>query len=296
MPPTKQPNNKFVYSHQGATQRYESDLKQISNEVDRIVKKFPFRVGEEINLDNAEQLIDRLQTYSEKIYDWATNTANKMLVQVDKQTKKEWEAHSQRMSLALKNELLKTNTGKALKQYLDDNIQLITSLPLDAAQRVHDIVYKNIYTGKRRAETIAKEIYRTGQVTQSRAKLIARTEVSRVSTGLIKVRSEAVDISWFRWNSIHDIRTRNAHAKMNNVLCRWDEPPNPEKLFPDKKVKPYGNYLPGATFNCRCSALPLIHITDISWPAKIHYKNKIVRINKEQFLNIKGNENYRTGV
>jgi SPP1 gp7 family putative phage head morphogenesis protein len=273
MPPTKQ-TNKFVYSHKGAEQRYESDLKQISNEVDRIVKKFPFRVGQEINLDDAEQLIEKLQTYSEKIYDWATNTANKMLVQVDKQTKKEWEVHSQRMSLALKNELLKTN----------------------AAQRVHDIVYKNIYTGKRRAETIAKEIYRTGQVTQSRAKLIARTEVSRVSTGLTKVRSEAIDISWFRWNSVHDIRTRSAHAKMNNILCRWDEPPNPEKLFPDKKQKPYGNYLPGATFNCRCQGNPFLRISDIQWPASVHYKGKIVKMNKEQFLNIKGNENYRTGV
>lgn len=296
MPPTKQPNNKFVYSHSGVEQRYESDLKQISNEVDRIVKKFPFRAGEEINLDDANELIEKLQTYSEKIYDWATNTANKMLIQVDKQSKKEWETHSQRMSLALKNELLKTNTGKALKQYLDDNVELITSLPLEAAQRVHDIVYGNIYTGKKRAETIAKEIYRTGQVTQSRARLIARTEVSRTATGLTKVRAESVDIGWFRWNSIHDIRTRKAHSQMNNVLCRWNEPPNPEKLFPDKKVKPYGNYLPGATYNCRCSGNPLIRISDLSWPARVHWHGKIVRMNKEQFLNIKGNENYRTGV
>lgn len=296
MPPTKQPNNKFVYSHSGISQRYESDLKQISNEVDRIVKKFPFRAGEEINLDDANELIEKLQTYSEKIYDWATNTANKMLIQVDKQSKKEWETHSQRMSLALKNELLKTNTGKALKQYLDDNVELITSLPLEAAQRVHDIVYKNIYTGKKRAETIAKEIYRTGQVTQSRARLIARTEVSRTATGLTKVRAESVDISWFRWNSIHDIRTRKSHAQMNNVLCRWDEPPNPEKLFPDKKAKPYGNYLPGATFYCRCQPLPLVRLSDTQWPARIFYHGRIQKMNKEQFLNIKGNEVYRNNL
>jgi SPP1 gp7 family putative phage head morphogenesis protein len=174
---------------------------------------------------------------------------------------------------------------------LDDNVELITSLPLEAAQRVHDIVYGNIYTGKKRAETIAKEIYRTGQVTQSRAKLIARTEVSRVSTGLTKVRSEAVGIDFYRWDSTHDIRTRPSHKFMNNIICSLKENPNPEKL--SGLGKSYGSYLPGATFNCRCTLLPLVRLSDSQWPAKVFYHGKIQKMNKEQFLNIKGNGYYR---
>lgn len=267
-------------------QRYEKDLKKVGSEMGKLANSH-----DPNNIESIEDLINELKDYSSKIMDWAKNTANKMLGGLDRQNKKDWESLSSKMSLKMKKELQDADTGKALKRYMDMNVELITSLPLDAAQRLHKIVLSNLYTGKARASRLALEIQKMGDVTKSRASTIARTEVSRAATGLIKVRSESVGLNWFVWRAVHDIRTRKGHKLLDGVLVRWDDPPSPEELAHEKRS--YGKYLPGSIFNCRCFAAPLVRVNDVSWPARVYHKGKITRMNREQFLNIKENEKYR---
>jgi uncharacterized protein with gpF-like domain len=124
--------------------------------------------------------------------------------------------------------------------------------------------------------------------------LIARTETSKATTGLVMARSSSIGLNWLVWHSTGGIggdgRTRLAHRKMDGILMRWSDPPNPEALFPEKKVKAYGNYLPGATFNCRCWPAPLIRLDDVSWPAKVYMDGKIKLMNKKQFMEIADQE------
>ena len=259
-------------------QRYESDLYQVSTEVNKLINAY-----DPNELDQMEELIDKLFDYSEKIIDWATNTANKIVGQLDKNSKQEWEKHSKRMSFAMKQELMKADTGTTLKKFMDDNVHLIKSLPSEAAKRIHNIIYKNLYTGELRAAGLVKEIMKTKDITKNRAATIARTEISRASTGLTKARSEAVGIDWFVWHSTKDIRTRKAHKLLDGVLVNYSDPPSPESLIGEKS---YGYYLPGAIFNCRCYAAPLIRIDDVSWPAKLYHNNKIERMTRNKFVEL----------
>jgi SPP1 gp7 family putative phage head morphogenesis protein len=294
--PAKNKNRVFNYTlTQRIEQDYGRDLYNVSREVDRIVTDFTNKLdksADKIEVEDVGDLIEKLQEYSEKINDWANKSASRMIGSLQKQELKQWEQHSEKMSTLMKQELTKFDVNKAMKQYLADNVHLITSLPLTAAQRVHDIVYNNLTTGKR-ASTVAAEIMNTGKVTQARANLIARTETGRAVTGLIKVRSESVGIDWFVWRTTHDRRLRTAHKLMDGVLVKWSDPPSPEKLFAGRAKdvgKPYGNYLPNATFNCRCYPAPLIRLDDVSWPARVHRNGKITTMNKEQFQGLTKDE------
>ena len=280
-------------------QQYGRDLYNVSHQVDRMVNSFISRIDmnkDRIEIEDVGDLIDKLQEYSEKLQSWAERTANKMIYSLESQDLNQWKQHSERMSALMKQQLSQADIRRIMRRYMDDNVRLIKSLPLNAAQRVHELVMGNLTTGRRPA-SVAKEIMKTGQVTQSRANLIARTETGRATTGLIMARAESIGLDFYIWYSTGgfsgDGRTRKAHRHMNGVICKWDDVPNPEALFPDPKAKPYGNYLPGATFNCRCFAAPLIRLSDSVWPAKVHIKGKIVKMNQQQFLKIANQEFYR---
>jgi SPP1 gp7 family putative phage head morphogenesis protein len=302
MPP-KNRNRIFNYTlTKRIEDQYGKDLYNVSREVDRIVSSFINKMDkgtDKVEIEDVGDLIDKLQEYSNKIQGWAEKTANKMVYSLEKEDVKQWQEHSKAMSILMKKELTESDMKKILEKYAQDNIKLITSLPIEAAQRVHDIVYNNLTTSKR-ANTVFAEIMKTGQVTKSRANLIARTETSKAATGLVMARSSSIGLDWLVWHSTGGVggdgRTRLAHRKMDGVLMRWDDPPNPEKLFPSKGVKSYGNYLPGSTFNCRCWCFPIISLSDIQWPARVYMNNKIQLMNKKQFLEIADQEFYKRAV
>lgn len=293
---SKSKNRVFSFSLTDRIEReYAHDLHNVGEQVGVMVNSFIKKIDkdkEQVEIKDVSDLIEKLQEYSDKITNWAERTANKMVYSLEKEDLKQWERHSAKMAETMKRELSKADIGEELKQYLNDNVSLITSIPRKAAERVHRIVYNNLTTGKR-AESVVKEILKTGDVSVSQANRIARSETSRVATGLVKVRSESIGLDWYVWRSTKDFRTREAHKKMDGVICKWDDEPNPEALFPKKGVKPYGNYLPGATFNCRCYPAPLIRIDDVQWPAKVYTNGRITRMNKQQFMQIAGQEFYK---
>lgn len=272
-------------------QEYGRDLYNVSRQINKLIKTYTSKLKKKEKITQKDVVLLRkaLKEYSKKVKVWAEKVSSRMVYSLENQDLKQWTQHSKRMTALMKKELTQSDMDEILKGYIKENVKLITSLPLEASQRVYDLVYSNLSTGKR-ASTVAKEIMKIGKVTQSRANLIARTETSKTATGLVKARAASIGLNWLAWHSTGgqggDGRTRFAHRKMDGVLMRWSDPPNPEKLFPDKKVKPYGNYLPGSTFNCRCWPAPLIRLEDVSWPAKIYMDGKIKLMNKKQFVEI----------
>lgn len=272
-------------------QEYGRDLYNVSRQINKLIKTYTSKLKKKEKITQKDVVLLRkaLKEYSKKVKVWAEKVSSRMVYSLENQDLKQWTQHSKRMTALMKKELTQSDMDEILKGYIKENVKLITSLPLEASQRVYDLVYSNLSTGKR-ASTVAKEIMKIGEVTQSRANLIARTETSKTATGLVKARAASIGLNWLIWHSTGgqggDGRTRFAHRKMDGVLMRWSDPPNPEKLFPDKKVKPYGNYLPGSTFNCRCWPAPLIRLEDVSWPAKIYMDGKIKLMNKKQFVEI----------
>jgi len=171
-----------------------------------------------------------------------------MVADVARRNLNAWKQNSADMGRALRDELINAPTGSYYALLMDEQVGLIKSLPLDAAQRVHDLSQEALIQGER-ASTIAAKILETGQVTASRAKLIARTEVSRTASTLTQARARYAGSEGYIWRTSRDGDVRPTHRAQEGNYIRWDHPPKT-----DKGLAPYHA---GCGPNCRCYPEPV---------------------------------------
>ncbi|EPI9178128.1 phage minor head protein, partial [Yersinia enterocolitica] len=97
-----------------------------------------------------------------------------------------WRQASKGISLGLRDVMANTSVGMVAESIVREQIKLMKSLPLEAADRVHDIHGRAIeaMVNGERSKDFAAEIFKSGDVAQSRANLIARTEIGRASQAL----------------------------------------------------------------------------------------------------------------
>jgi SPP1 gp7 family putative phage head morphogenesis protein len=198
-----------------------------------------------------QQLNDVMRRYSDLIRPWARNAATIMLEGVMRKDIRVWKQHIKQMSVGLRQELESAPIGLALKSLMDQQVDLITSLPTDAAKRVHRLVYESMVEGAR-TDVLKEEILKTGSVTESRAKLIAFTEVGRATATLTQVRAQHMGSTHFVWETAKDYKVRSRHKALQGKVFAWDDLPitgeNGERS------------LPGAIYNCRCWARPILEL------------------------------------
>lgn len=206
-----------------------------------------------VDSGNEASLRSALNRYADLIDGWAKSVARRMLTDVAARDERAWMKASQEMGAEIGRIIRHTPVGEVMKSAMAEQVGLIKSLPVKAAERVHDLVIKGQETGAR-ADEIAREIMRTGEVTKARANLIARTEVGRASSMLTMARAEAVGSTHFVWRTSRDSDVRPSHRKLEGKAFRWDEPP---------ECDPGIHALPGAVFNCRCYAEPVIPEADL---------------------------------
>lgn len=222
---------------------YLRDLRKIARHVADIVRGYP--AGD----PSVEPAIrNALTGYAGIIDGWAQLVAAKFVAGATREDDAAWRARSGRMGRAISREILNAPTGATMRKLQADQVDLIKSIPLDAARRVHRLTLEGIENGTRASET-AREIMRTNEVSLSKAKLIARTETSRAATALTEARAKHVGSEMFVWRSSGDSDVRDEHREVNGKAFRWDAPPT---------FKDGNSYLPGCFPNCRCWAEPLL--------------------------------------
>lgn len=214
------------------------------------------RVGAVIDLlapagptaESAAAISMLLERYADTLTGWAETAALKMLRAVSRQDAKVWRSHSEEMGRQLVAEITETPTGALFRARLAEQVTLIKSLPLDAAQRVHDLTTAALVDGRRAGE-LAVEIGRSGEVSASRARLIARTEVSRTSSMLVETRARGAGSEGYIWRTAGDGDVRDSHKEMNGKYVRWDTMPT---LSDGTRTHA------GQIYNCRCFPEPII--------------------------------------
>lgn len=222
---------------------YARQLTKIARHVGDIVNAFPF------DDPASEPAIRRALTdYSEIIGGWAAQTAARMLEAVNIQDEGAWMARAREMSLWLRREIRQAPTGALMQARLADQVTLIKSIPLDAAQRVHELTIEGLENATRSKE-IAKEIQNTTGVSTSKAKLIARTEVARTASELTQARALHVGSEGYIWRTSGDSDVRQSHKEMNGKYVRWDTPPT---------LSDGTTTHAGCIYNCRCYPDPVI--------------------------------------
>ena len=224
---------------------YSRELRKIAREIGRIVTG----LGSHEDLTFSSRVMDAMRRYGELLDPWAHYAALAIVDRVDAQDYRAWMSGAVRMSNSLKRELKSAPVGQLLQDMQAEQVTLIKSLPIEAGQRVHRLVQQNMAGANVRSSEIAKEIARTGEVTASRAKLIARTETSRIAANLTRARAEHIGSVQFVWRTSHDSDVRPSHRRLDGQAYRWDQPP---------ECDPGIHALPGGVFNCRCYPEPLL--------------------------------------
>ncbi len=237
-----------------AERAFAQRLTQIARVVGHIVKDHvPPNATQEVIQRATTALRHILDKYADTLFAWAGAMARRMHAEVDRRDRKAWIDLGRTMGRELRNEIDTAPTGALLRRLLSEQVGLITSLPRNAAMRVHELTLKAVTTGARPA-ALVEEILRTGDVTRSRAILIARTETARTSSLLTQVRAMSIGAEGYVWRTAKDADVRPEHQRLEGKFIKWSDPPVAGK----GKGGADQHYHAGQGPNCRCWIEPVL--------------------------------------
>lgn len=177
--------------------------------------------------------------------------------------------------------------GPILEKF-NENVNKIKDVPMELTK----ILRKAYLNGEGlRGTEFEKLVY---ERMKKRAKLIVRTESSKINAAFTEVRAKALNIKGYIWSSSGDKRVRDSHNKLDGVLIFWNDPPTFRSISKKGNTSEMvGNA--GEFPNCRCVSLPVFELEDISFPIKVAERailtDKYVGKNKYN-LTVKGIRTY----
>ncbi len=230
---------------------YLRSLQKIVHQIDRLIK-FTLNSGMPVVQAQAE-IRKALESYSKQIGPWAENKARLIFRTISKFEEEEWMQLGRKLERNLKKEFNNSTIGTAVDLFMSEQVKLIQDIPLGAARRIQNLAENAVITGER-PESLIEKIMHTGQVTRSRAQLIARTTIASTATALTKIRSEHVGSTHYTWRTCGDGDVRESHKHMNGKVIAWSAEP---------EVEPGKFYHAGCFPNCRCWAAPILD--QIAW-------------------------------
>lgn len=219
-----------------------------------------FSRGVELLAAQLDRITKRLESLD--ISSFAERLANGFLSRLDRNSARTMQSNLRNSTgVDLGTEIRSSDIDQLLKVKISENAALITSIKNEYVEDVGKIIRDNVLNGERSSRLIT-EIKERGGVSENRAKVIARTETSKVNAQLTRLRSEALGSKTYVWSTVIDERTRHDHVVMDGKLCRFDDP----TVYSDddgKTWKPRKNIggveiLAGDIYNCRCTALPVV--------------------------------------
>lgn len=216
---------------------YRRKLLTVAREVRRIVQS---------NRPPGE-IAEALTGYAGIVGPWAEQMAEDMARRVAASTWATWKRYSRVFGKALWAEVSQGAVERRIAELAEEGARLIKSLPLEASARVVRVAQEGAVRGAR-SEALREEILRTGDVTWSRAEMIARTETGRATTILTQARAEGFGSTGYIWRTSKDARTRDSHLAMEGHFVLWNAPPTLDGLTGHA----------GALPNCRCYPEPVI--------------------------------------
>lgn len=222
-----------------AEREFRRSLVKVARNVGHIIDTF----APQGHVTDMGALQNSLADYARILRPWAIAVTQKMHTEVAVRDAKAWFQLADEMGRRIKDEIHNAPTGQYLRKYLDIQVDLITSLPKEAGQRVHMLTMSGLSSGVR-SEEIARDIMLSGHVTSGRAKLIARTETARTASVMNQIRAQAVGSKGYFWRTVRDKDVRDLHKHLEGQFIPWTQPPvsgsNGERAHA------------GQIYNCRC--------------------------------------------
>lgn len=134
--------------------------------------------------------------------------------------------------------------GPHLDQFREWNQSLIKSAARDYMSDIAGVL-DDPDTWGLRIEEIQALLVERGNVSESRAKLIARDQTQKLNANVNQFRQRNAGVSEYEWSTSLDERVREEHMANEGQTFTWGNPPPST-----------GD--PGDDVNCRCVAIPVI--------------------------------------
>jgi SPP1 gp7 family putative phage head morphogenesis protein len=221
-------------------------------------------------------------TESKRWQELAQSEAEQMVRATVVQSSKDWReaaknsGRSREIYEALSKEM---GQSQRFQDIIKENAQAITGLPEQVSQKITKTAAKQAIAG-RRPEAIEESVRRLApEISESKARAIARTETAKTQAAITEVRANQTGVQWYIWRTSEDARVRKSHKHINGVWFQFSQPPSPETIAGEKSQ---GNYNPGCIYNCRCFSAPIIDLEFESFPAKVYEDGVIKRKSRKE--------------
>lgn len=122
------------------------------------------------------------------------------------------------------------------KVFALENAMLIRSIEEQLLSSVAVIVMESYKSGTG-TEDIADQIYYRVNVSENRAKLIARDQIGKLHSKIIQDEAASLNIDYYVFSDSDDEQTRTSHHAMHNKICKFDDPTVYKDSLQDKQWK-----------------------------------------------------------
>lgn len=131
------------------------------------------------------------------------------------------------------------NLSLYIKDFNDNNIIRLRQTVLDNTQKGG------------RMESLIDGIQKSYNVSQNKAKFLARQETSLLMSKMRETRYKDAGVEKYEWSTSGKSNVRDDHKKLDGKIFSWDNPP----VIDTNDIR-RGH--PGEDFNCYCVAIPIV--------------------------------------
>ena len=156
---------------------------------------------------------------------------------------------------------LRPNLQELVKSATLTNARLITSIEGKFLDDVA-ILIQDSYRSGLSANSISKQIKNKFGVTENRARLIARDQIGKLHSDIVRDEHLSLGITEYKWLTSNDERVRASHKVLNEKICSWYDPTIYKDSVDDKKWKKRSSIggvekHPGQDY-CRCDEIAIL--------------------------------------
>ena len=259
----------------------EKIYKKVFNEVYSSSRAAKLAKGERVEILQIKENLEASGTYDKFAKKFSKELAKKGIKHQRGIWKKYYKAAKSLHNVALPSTYQKWEfelMSKAVKH----NFTMIKSIPKEVLKIMEhkytsDLI-EGVAKGKFGRDYFRKELEKHGA---KNAKLIARTETSKLQSSIIENRAKDIGSVAYIWLASNDKRTRPSHKAMNGVVVFWRD----NDLQKPHLDNMYGNA--GEFPNCRCAPEPIFDRDDLTKNTyKVYNYNteKIIEMSRAELL------------
>jgi len=168
--------------------------------------------------------------------------------------------------------------------FVEKNVSLIKSITEEHLTKIEQMVRHTVERGVS-TSTLEEEIYAQFEVTNSRAHLIARDQISKYNGKLTELRQTGAGVKEYIWSTSKDERVRSRHAAVDGQTFSWSEPGPP--------VGNNGEHLhPGEDFQCIPSDVKILIFSDIKRTFRRLYTEELTTIITDSGISFNATPNH----